>query len=476
MSNFKAKAGTIQLLGKGLIVDLPTAITELWKNGYDAYGDTLSCDLYTSSGPKTSNSLFIVSDDGVGMSRSELEEKWLTIGSTSKKKIANKNNDKKGAFGKEKRPSLGEKGIGQLSVAYLGSQMLMLTKKKGHPCEAMYFDWGIWDNLLLNLDDVDLTIKAVYNKEDFDLIFQELKNYFLKNLDDHRINWQGYEDLRARIKKNTEALQLPSFIADEVVSGLTDLHQDHGTKFITFNPEPDLLTLTENAKKANKPEVRFIKRRLSGLYNNFKKDDPPFEINFWIHEGKNKFDFVSDELFFNHEDFARADYYIGGQFDKNGHFTGTVKIFNLEQAYHLEIPGNLKPVCGPFTIELGYLLPHSEESGIKSNSFHDLNKKLDMFGGIYIYRDNFRILPYGLPEYDIFDINKRKEFNPEQNLFSLERFFGYIDISASENLGLRDKAGGEGLERNDAYSAFRQMVIHLLHNFESKFLKKKDSV
>lgn len=41
MANFKTKARAVELLGKGQIADLPTAISELWKNGYDAYAKTL---------------------------------------------------------------------------------------------------------------------------------------------------------------------------------------------------------------------------------------------------------------------------------------------------------------------------------------------------------------------------------------------------------------------------------------------------
>lgn len=37
MANFRTKARAIDLLGRNQIADLPTAITELWKNGYDAY-------------------------------------------------------------------------------------------------------------------------------------------------------------------------------------------------------------------------------------------------------------------------------------------------------------------------------------------------------------------------------------------------------------------------------------------------------
>ena len=45
MAQFRTKARAVELLGKGQIADLPTAISELWKNGYDAYADKLSCNL-----------------------------------------------------------------------------------------------------------------------------------------------------------------------------------------------------------------------------------------------------------------------------------------------------------------------------------------------------------------------------------------------------------------------------------------------
>lgn len=57
MAQFRTKARAVELLGKGQIADLPTAISELWKNGYDAYADTLKCELYLP-GYKNCNVLF----------------------------------------------------------------------------------------------------------------------------------------------------------------------------------------------------------------------------------------------------------------------------------------------------------------------------------------------------------------------------------------------------------------------------------
>ena len=67
MPQFRAKARAIELLGKGQIADLPTAITELWTNGYDAYAKNLECKLYLKSYKDNLSPFFVLSDDGFGM-------------------------------------------------------------------------------------------------------------------------------------------------------------------------------------------------------------------------------------------------------------------------------------------------------------------------------------------------------------------------------------------------------------------------
>ena len=66
---FRTKARAVDLLGKGQIADLPTAITELWKNGYDAYADILTAEIYLQGYNGLEKPLFVMTDDGKGMSR-----------------------------------------------------------------------------------------------------------------------------------------------------------------------------------------------------------------------------------------------------------------------------------------------------------------------------------------------------------------------------------------------------------------------
>ncbi|KAA6317418.1 hypothetical protein EZS27_032421, partial [termite gut metagenome] len=137
MAQFRTKARAVDLLGKGQIADLPTAITELWKNGYDAYADNLKAEIYLENYRGLKKPYFVISDDGKGMSENDILEKWLVLGTDSKSRTQLIDKESEETLWKKPRIKAGEKGIGRLSVAYLGNPMLMLTKKIGHPLQAM---------------------------------------------------------------------------------------------------------------------------------------------------------------------------------------------------------------------------------------------------------------------------------------------------------------------------------------------------
>src|SRR5580704_3164918 len=114
------------MLGRQQIAGIPTAISELFKNAHDAYADRAEVDFYRSDG------LFLLRDDGVGMSRDDFESRWLTLGTESKVKssVTGMSMPKIDPT-KPRRPILGEKGIGRLAIAVVGPQVLVLTRAAG---------------------------------------------------------------------------------------------------------------------------------------------------------------------------------------------------------------------------------------------------------------------------------------------------------------------------------------------------------
>lgn len=74
MAKFRASARTVDMLGQQQIAGVPTAISELFKNAHDAYAMSVEVDYFRSDG------LFVLRDDGIGMTVDDFETRWLVLG------------------------------------------------------------------------------------------------------------------------------------------------------------------------------------------------------------------------------------------------------------------------------------------------------------------------------------------------------------------------------------------------------------
>lgn len=144
---FRTQARTVDHLGREQIADCPTAVSELWKNAYDAYARNVSLHIF--DGPEPVAAIF---DDGHGMSYEEFINRWLVIGTESKFDIEVSN--EKDRDGLKKRSKQGQKGIGRLSSANLGPLLLVASKRKDKSFVAAPLDWRIFENPYLVLSDI----------------------------------------------------------------------------------------------------------------------------------------------------------------------------------------------------------------------------------------------------------------------------------------------------------------------------------
>src|SRR5206468_2812584 len=83
------------------------------------------------------------------------------------------------------------------------------------------------------------------------------------------------------------------------------------------------------------------------------------------------------------------------------------------------------------------------------STIHDIRRDLDAVAGINIYRDGFRVLPYGEPQDDWLRLDLRRVQNPTLRL-SNNQIYGVVHISADANPQLRDQSNREGLDENQA--------------------------
>lgn len=482
---FRTKARAVDLLGKGQIADLPTAITELWKNGYDAYADNLKAELFKKGYHGLENDYFIISDDGKGMSNADILDKWLVLGTDSKSR-ATLDIESEDTLWKQPRIKAGEKGIGRLSIAYVGNPMLMLTKKLGHPLQALYFDWRLLENYNLFLDDIIIPIKPVDKNDSLQEVFNELKNIFLKNFDkeidlDNNPIWEGKQiELKQEIIDNTTNAILEDIVY-ESISNFFSADDSHGTIFLTFNPIDQILELAEKDEE-RLDDKEFILSSLFGFTNDFKDQKKIFNVSFKIFDDDNEtYELLNSAgNFFDFNDYSLADVIIRGEFDGNGNFEGNLTIYDKTIDYSFSTIRNksTKNYYGPCRIELGYSQGIQAESKLDEFSWKKINDKVVKHGGLYLYRDNFRVLPYGRTDFDFLGFEKRRAKHAGTSYFSHRRMFGYIEISKELNPYLIDKSSREGLTSNSQYNAFRKDLEFFFISLANEFFgtKAKQSV
>src|SRR5262245_19940452 len=141
MAKFRTRARAVDMLGRQQIAGIPTAISELFKNAHDAYANSAEVDYFRQ------DDIFVLRDDGVGMTEEEFLDRWLAIGTESKVGSSVGLQPPYRPKGKKLRPMLGEKGIGRLAIASVGPQVLVLTRAiRGdlqHDVVAAFINWGI---------------------------------------------------------------------------------------------------------------------------------------------------------------------------------------------------------------------------------------------------------------------------------------------------------------------------------------------
>jgi len=98
--------------------------------------------------------------------------------------------------------------------------------------------------------------------------------------------------------------------------------------------------------------------------------------------------------------------------------------------------------------------------------------KTDQIGGLYIFKEGIRILPYGDSDVDWLDIEKRRTKSTSYYYFSYRRMFGYIDITSRDNNSLIERAGREGFMENKAYRQFREILGNFFTQLAADFFRE----
>lgn len=147
--HFKTSSGIKNILGKELITDRYVAIFELVKNGYDARAENVNV-IFDNQGMPPS---ITIKDDGIGMDKNDLINKWLFLAYSEKKEGERNDND---------RIFVGSKGVGRFSCDSLGDKLVLKTKKESEDIiHILTIDWRSFEtSLLTEVEDIDVIYQA----------------------------------------------------------------------------------------------------------------------------------------------------------------------------------------------------------------------------------------------------------------------------------------------------------------------------
>lgn len=212
---FNFDVSAYRLLGRELITDRITALFELVKNSYDSNANVVTIE-FIEINPITNESKIIIRDDGFGMDFSDVKNKWMVIGTSSKRR-------ERMTPPPYNRIVSGKKGVGRFAVDKLGAKLILKTKKKGSDkFICLETDWVTYSNI---------------EKEQLSFDFEQEKDFFtdIKNrywLEEASIEEQGtileisrvenvwtekditraYKELSKLISPNNDSKKYPFYI------------------------------------------------------------------------------------------------------------------------------------------------------------------------------------------------------------------------------------------------------------------------
>ena len=378
--HFSASTSVKNLFGRGLVTDQVAAVFELVKNSYDA--DARVVEIVFSN-LNTDASTLTIRDTGTGMDLSDIEQRWMVIGTDSKKN--------KMYSPIYHRPLNGDKGIGRFSVDRLGAFLHMEAQKRGSTARYLAdFDWSLFDGESKNISDIAIPytqVKGDQKAHGVSLTISKLRDVW----DEQKLK---------ELYRNLRQFKSPFAQDDTFKIFITAPEYGYNKREVVVEKLEGVSSLWMVAEiSANDPEKICITVNKDGLEYQTVQTNP--------------FSFGS----------VKAQVFMFNQGDK-------VRFVNR---YGLRVRD---------------------------------------YGNIRLYRDSFRVYPYGEAKNDWLDLDRRQTQGLMRFLGSRD-LIGYVQIGKESNPNLIPLTNRQGLEENTAFEELRDFVMQVcIKTLESYYFTK----
>lgn len=497
---FRTRARTVDHLGREQIADCPTAVSELWKNAYDAYARSVALNIYDGT-----TAIATISDDGHGMNRDEFANRWLVIGTESK--ADQSETPEADRNGLSLRTKQGQKGIGRLSAANLGPLLLLVSKRADDPFVAALIDWRLFENPYLYLEDIEIPVVEFESRDELMPHLPGLQDLLMSNVWGSREKVRSPRDIRIAnawlqfSKQEVDAGHAEttqSRIEMTVIETVFDFRHfapwnvwngeiSHGTLLavsgIQFDLQAQLSRRSEKADSAVSQAQDQLFKTLSNFTDPFldkkERDDlygiGEFATTAKVWDGKLHRNLIEEGFPFDLQALNDMEHVVLGKVDDVGVFRGRVKAFGAWQDREvvirppIDVSTRKDSKTGTFDLRIGTFEQDQASTSHSPDAFHALEDKAELYAGLLMYRNGLRVLPYGREGSDFFRIEFRRSKHAGREFWAQRRLFGRIALRIEDNPNLRDKAGREGLIDNTAAKTFRDLVEYILRTLALEY-------
>ncbi|MFN3878064.1 MAG: ATP-binding protein [Brevundimonas sp.] len=420
---FRPRARIIRTIGDQLISGPEAAVAELVKNAYDADARSVRITFFPPLSP--GGGRIIIQDTGHGMSLADIRDKWMepaTSTKVSRRRSAVLN-----------RLMMGSKGIGRFAAAKLGAIMSMtsVTDCDGSR-EAVLIpmiDWSLFDGETYLSDiEIDYIVEPTTAATGTEIEIRDLNESWTES----RLR-RLFTELRRLVSPLDADTDLDFSIFLDLSKYTVEECGFDGAAIVNGDDDPEEDGEAGGATSGGGIEQHQV---------------TPFPL------------------------LTSSDYEVNGSFSAEGVFSGTMQVLRAGQApreIKLNVP--VQPEedrCGTVGVRL-FIFDRDAES-LKSNmmkaGFGEMSAKeardiLDRTAGVAIYRDGFRIRPYGDAQTDWLTLDKRRIQKPTRHI-GHNQVAGYVTVEGPDVSGLEERSSREGLEDNGAFQRLRNLIIQLL--------------
>lgn len=156
-------------------------------------------------------------------------------------------------------------------------------------------------------------------------------------------------------------------------------------------------------------------------------------------------------------------YTFSAELDKEGKISYWMTDGGKKKRYGPSVPAR-KYKCGPLRFRFHFFYREAGKYKKLLFGIDEIRGFLDSWGGVKLYRDNFRVKPYGDPGNDWLGFDDTRVQNP--SIFpGNNQVFGFIEITKKYNPDLTDTTTREGLIKNESYDDLIRFVKDAVYFF-----------